>query len=117
MSTYEELVNPAKLTILPVCHEQPHPNVFAGVLENLHYVCHRIVGCRHRKMSVPFTRGVETYRACLRCGMHRHFDLAEWRMKGRYYNDACGLHARVKTNRIELVHQQIRQFDLEPPIV
>jgi len=46
----------------------------------------RVFICWHRKMSRPFTRDGETYRVCLRCGVHRQFDLKEWKTKGSYYN-------------------------------
>ena len=69
-------------------HEQARRNVFWSFLESLRYMCNRIFGCWHRKMSLPVTRGGETYRVCVRCGMRRHFHLAEWKTKGRYYNEA-----------------------------
>ena len=68
-------------------HEQARRNVFRGLLGHLHYMYHRIFGCWHRNMSLPLTRDGQTYRVCLRCGMRRHFHLADWKMKGRYYND------------------------------
>lgn len=45
----------------------------------------RLLSCRHRDMSRPFTRGGESYRACLKCGAHREFDAKNWRMCGPYY--------------------------------
>jgi hypothetical protein len=39
-------------------------------------------------MSRPFTRDGETYRVCLRCGMHRAFDLQNWKTKGPYYRSS-----------------------------
>lgn len=88
MSAYDDLVSPAEAYIVPFREEQAHSNVFWVVLEHLRYMCNRIVGCWHRRMSFPFSRGGETYRVCLRCGMRRQFDLAKWKMKGRYYNIA-----------------------------
>ena len=44
-----------------------------------------LLGCWHRRMSRPFTRDGVTYRACLKCGAHRLFDIKEWRMRGPYY--------------------------------
>ena len=55
------------------------------LLGKLRYLFPLLV-CWHRKMSRPFTRDGETYRVCLRCGMHRQFDLREWQTKGDYYN-------------------------------
>lgn len=58
------------------------------LLGKLRYVFLPLLVCWHRKLSRPFTRDGETYRVCLRCGMHRRFDLQEWQTKGDYYN-AC----------------------------
>ena len=44
-----------------------------------------LFGCWHREMSRPFTRGGQTYRACLGCGARRRFDLEGWEMSGHYY--------------------------------
>jgi hypothetical protein len=49
------------------------------------YFFGRVFGCWHLKMSRPKTRGKESYRVCLRCGMHRAFDVDRWRSSGRYY--------------------------------
>ena len=45
----------------------------------------RMFGCWHRNMSRPFTRGNETYRACVACGARRRFDLKRWEMVGSFY--------------------------------
>jgi hypothetical protein len=42
-------------------------------------------GCRHKTMSLPFTREARTYRVCLHCGMRRDFDLRSWEMYGPFY--------------------------------
>lgn len=47
----------------------------------------RVFGCHHRALSRPFTRGKQTYIACLKCGMHREFNLETWRPEGRFYAD------------------------------
>src|SRR5215216_3951328 len=44
-----------------------------------------LLGCRHRRMSRPFTHDGETYRVCIKCGAHRMFDMESWRMQGPYY--------------------------------
>jgi hypothetical protein len=49
------------------------------------YLIGRVFGCWHWKMSRPITRGRESYRVCLRCGMHRAFDVERWRSTGRFY--------------------------------
>jgi len=45
-----------------------------------------LFGCWHRRMSWPITRGHQTYRACLRCGMCRSFDPKTWKTFGPFYN-------------------------------
>ena len=45
----------------------------------------RAFGCRHRQMSLPFTRGNLTYRTCVACGARRDFDLVKREMVGPYY--------------------------------
>ena len=45
----------------------------------------RIFGCWHVNMSRPFSRGNETYRACVSCGARRRFDLERWEMVGSFY--------------------------------
>ena len=45
----------------------------------------RVFGCWHLKLSLPFTRGDETYRTCISCGARRRFDLDQWKMVGGYY--------------------------------
>ena len=49
------------------------------------FVISKFWTCWHRRMSRPFTRDGETYRVCLRCGVHRRFDLEQWKTKGSYY--------------------------------
>ena len=45
----------------------------------------RIFGCWHVNMSRLFSRGNETYRACVACGARRRFDLEQWEMVGSFY--------------------------------
>ena len=45
----------------------------------------RLLDCRHRIMSRPFTRDGETYCVCLKCGAHRRFDIENWELLGPYY--------------------------------
>ena len=45
----------------------------------------RIFECWHLDMSLPFSRGNETYRTCVSCGARRQFDLERWTMVGPYY--------------------------------
>jgi len=45
----------------------------------------RALGCRHRQMSLPFTRGNSTYRTCVACGARRDFDLVQGMTVGPYY--------------------------------
>lgn len=48
----------------------------------------RVFGCWHMNMSRPFTRGGETYRACMGCGARRRFDTGRWETVGPYYYPA-----------------------------
>lgn len=53
--------------------------------ENVRYLAKRLFNCWHLKLSRPITRGHESYRACLRCGMHRAFDPESWTPSGPFY--------------------------------
>ena len=83
MSAYPHLLHPVVLKT-PARVERAEP--FQPFLPRLFL---RVFVCWHRKMSRPFTREGETYRVCLRCGMHRQFDLKEWKTKGDYYNPSA----------------------------
>lgn len=48
----------------------------------------RIFGCHHRALSRPFTHGKQTYITCLKCGMHREFNLETWTPSGSFYAEA-----------------------------
>lgn len=88
MSAYEQLLHPA---VLKEMHAgERRRRVLGGLLWKLRYLVPPIFVCWHRRMSRPFTRDGETYRVCLRCGMHRQFDLEEWKTKGDYYNPSKG---------------------------
>ena len=64
----------------------------------------RVFGCHHRRLSRPFTRGQQTYIACLKCGLHREFDLEAWKPSGRFYADPVhGRAATVKPMRLRKV--------------
>lgn len=54
-------------------------------LSGVNNVIRRVFGCWHRHMSLPFTRGNETYRTCIGCGARRRFDLERWTMVGGFY--------------------------------
>lgn len=45
----------------------------------------RVFGCWHAELSRPFSRDGQAYRACLRCGAQRQFNLNNWRMQGNFY--------------------------------
>ena len=40
---------------------------------------------RGLKMSLPFTRGADSYRTCVTCGARRRFDLDQWTTVGDFY--------------------------------
>jgi hypothetical protein len=58
---------------------------FADRVNRVSNVFRRVLGCWHRRMSLPFTRGNETYRTCVDCGARRRFDVEQWRMVGPFY--------------------------------
>jgi len=45
----------------------------------------RLLGCWQHDLSRPFTRGGKTYRVCMKCGLSRDFNLAEWKTQGASY--------------------------------
>ena len=60
----------------------PHQS---GRLEPVRNIVKRVFGCWHLKVSLPFTRGGETYQTCISCGARRRFDLHEWTSVGGFY--------------------------------
>jgi hypothetical protein len=84
MSSYEQLLHPTV---------RGGVQIRTGALHVVHWLLapfvliSKIWSCWHRRMSRPFTRDGETYRVCLRCGVHRRFDLEQWKTKGSYYRD------------------------------
>ena len=65
--------------------EKPNEDLCEKHTDFLRYFLHRLISCRHRQLSRPFTHDGRTYRSCASCGMRREFDLATWQSKGRYY--------------------------------
>jgi len=59
------------------------------------YFANRLSSCWHLELSRPITRGRETYRACLRCGMHRRFDTKTWKSSGRFYTPSLERRSRL----------------------
>lgn len=49
-------------------------------------IIERILGCWHLKMSRPITTENVTYRYCIKCGLRRNYDLANFRSVGTYYS-------------------------------
>jgi hypothetical protein len=85
MSAYQHLLNPTVPKSLSQ-HAAPW-HAIRWFVKPLHFVLVRPWQCWHRHMSRPFTHDGETYRVCLRCGVHRRFDLDAWKTKGSYYYD------------------------------
>ena len=83
MSAYGQTLHPTVLKEIDA--DEPKRRALR-LFGKLRYVFLPLLVCWHRKMSRPFTRDGETYRVCLRCGVHRQFDLKEWKTKGDYYN-------------------------------
>ena len=63
--------------------------------DTVRYFANRLSGCWHLELARPFTHGRETYRACLRCGMHRGFDTKIWKSSGRFYSPSVERRARL----------------------
>ena len=57
----------------------------SGQSPQIRNVVTRIFGCWHSTLSLPFTRGDETYRTCISCGARRRFDLDQWASVGDFY--------------------------------
>jgi len=83
--------------------------VRAEVLESLGYFSKRLFGCWHLRMGRPLTLGTHTHRTCAKCGMRRDFDLATWKMKGRYYCDPVGQRRLTLARTREAVAVNIRK--------
>lgn len=62
-----------------------HLGLVTDRLSRVKNVFRLVLGCWHRHMSLPFTRGNETYRTCVDCGARRRFDLDQWTMVGGFY--------------------------------
>ena len=85
MSAYQHLLNPTVPKSL--AEQKAARHAIRWFVKPFHFVLVRPWKCWHRRMSRPFTRDGETYRVCLRCGVHRRFDLDAWKTKGSYYYD------------------------------
>ena len=107
MSAYGQTLHP---TLLKEIHAGKRKRRALRLLGKLRYLFLPLLFCWHRKMSRPFTRDGETYRVCLRCGVHRQFDLKEWKTKGDYYNpDERHALSREPKPRLQLVEGRIRR--------
>lgn len=83
MSAYEQLLHP---TVRGVQDKRGAWHLVRWLFAPSFMIA-RIFSCWHRRMSRPFTRDGRTYRACLRCGVQRRFDLEQWKTKGHYYRE------------------------------
>ena len=45
----------------------------------------RLLGCRHRQLTRPFTNDKGSYRACLNCGARKEFDIKSFKTLGTFY--------------------------------
>ena len=98
-------------TALKEIHTDDRKRRVLRLLGRLRYLFLPLLVCWHRKMSRPFTRDGQTYRVCLRCGVHRKFDLEEWKTKGDYYNTPVKQDSplREAKARLHLVEGGIRR--------
>ena len=103
MSAYGQILHP---TVPKEVHAGERKRRVLRLLGKLRYLFLPLLFCWHRKMSRPFTRDGETYRVCLRCGVHRQFDLKEWKSKGDYYNPG------TRQNRSALSRESKPRFRL-----
>src|ERR1044072_7339575 len=108
MSAYGQTLHPAMLN---QAHTGERKWRVLRLLGKLRYLFLPLLFCWHRKMSRPFTRDGETYRVCLRCGVHRQFDLKEWKTKGDYYNP--GVSIRESKTRLQLVESGIKHDNVQ----
>ena len=60
----------------------------SGRLTSIRNAVKRVFNCWHSKLSLPFTRGDETYQTCVNCGARRRFDLDQWTSVGGFYYPA-----------------------------
>lgn len=68
--------------------EQAGAEIWAPISERFVQTKKRLrslFGCWHLELSLPFTRGTDTYRTCVTCGARRRFDLDTWTMVGDFY--------------------------------
>lgn len=45
----------------------------------------RLFGCHHKRLSLPRSNGVESYRECTHCGARRNFNPETWQTIGPFY--------------------------------
>ena len=46
----------------------------------------KLFGCRHKRISRPFTIGNNSYRSCLHCGARKQFDTRTLKTYGSFHN-------------------------------
>ena len=68
----------AKSTVAP-------GNQSSSVQNRISNLMARVFGCRHARMSRPFSREGRAYRSCLNCGAQRQFNTGRWEMTGSFY--------------------------------
>jgi hypothetical protein len=107
MSAHEPALKPA---VLRLVRARTGRSAWHSLLK---FRISRIWTCWHRKMSRPFTRDGETYRVCIRCGMHRAFDVHAWKTKGPFYCASESL--RWVTTNTEQV-SELKEFRRAVPV-
>lgn len=71
-----------ELTIANLAVGHIEPSSVTGKIGDL---MARVFGCRHGKLSRPFSREGKAYRSCLNCGAQRQFNLGNWQMQGKFF--------------------------------
>lgn len=77
---------------------------FAGLVNGW---LNRLVGCRHKDMSRPFSSQGQTYRACLDCGARRQFNLGRWQMQGSFYYNLPTFKSQVPSPKFQVSKLQV----------
>lgn len=72
------------------------------LLTSLLGVFRRVFGCWHRQLSLPFSRGNESYRTCVACGARRDFDPDRWEMVGPFYYPGRSVRTRTRRRKVLL---------------
>ncbi len=95
-----------------------HRIEWSSLKTNLLNALVRLFGCWHTEMSRPFTLRSESYRVCLECGAHRHFNTQTWEMTGPfYYEQASASLYQNSSVEVKAAPARSRQQPQQPRIL